>query len=104
MERGKKYYVSQINANAFKGTKAKTLTIGAYLTTLMTKPFSGSKVTKLTVKSKKLKKATVKGSLKGSKVKTIKVKVGKKNLNLKYKNKYKKIFTKKNCGKKVSVK
>ena len=46
----------------------------------------------------------VKGSLKGSKVKTVQVKVGSKKLNKKYVKKYKKIFTKKICGKKVKVK
>ncbi len=38
------------------------------------------------------------------KVNTVKVKVGKKKENKKYVKKYKKIFTKKNCGKKVTVK
>ncbi|MBQ9060128.1 MAG: hypothetical protein IJ128_03195 [Firmicutes bacterium] len=53
---GKSFAVTQIGAKAFKGTKT----------------------TKLTVKTKKLTKKSVKGSLKGSKVKTVKVKVGKK--------------------------
>ena len=79
---GKKFNVTGIQAGAFKGTKCKTLT----------------------VKTKKLTKASVKGSLKGSKIKTVKVKVGKKKTNKKYVKKYKKIFTKKNCGKKVLVK
>lgn len=63
----------------------------------------GAKVKTLTVKTKDLTKASVKGSLKGSKVKTVKVRVGKKKTNKKYIRKYKKIFTKKNCGKKVRV-
>ena len=54
-------------------------------------------------KSKKLKKSSVKGSLKGSKIKTVQVKVGKKKDNKKYVKKYKKIFTKKNAGKKVKI-
>ena len=74
--------VTKIAPNAFKGTKVKTLT----------------------VKSKALTKASVKNSLKGSKVKTVKVKVGSKKENKKYVKKYKKIFTKKNAGKKVTVK
>ena len=45
----------------------------------------------------------MKGSLKGSKVKKVKVRVGKKKLNKKYAKKYRKYFTKKNCGKKVKV-
>ena len=63
-----------------------------------------TKVTTLEIKSKKLKKAKVKKSLKGSKVKTVKVNVGKKKANKKFVKKYKKIFTKKNAGKKVRVK
>ena len=51
-----------------------------------------------------LEKASVKGSLKGSKVKTVQVKVGKEAVNKKYVKKYKKIFTRKNAGKKVKVK
>ena len=51
-----------------------------------------------------LTKANVKGSLKGSKVKTIKVKVGKAKTNKSYAKKYSKIFTKANAGKKVAVK
>ncbi|MBQ6500428.1 MAG: hypothetical protein IJI87_03440 [Mogibacterium sp.] len=74
--------VTKIAPNAFKGTKVKTLT----------------------VKSKALTKASVKNSLKGSKVKTVKVKVGSKKEKKKYVKKYKKIFTKKNAGKKVTVK
>ena len=37
-------------------------------------------------------------------MKTVQVKVGKKSLNKKYVKKYKKVFTKKNAGKKVKVK
>ena len=47
---------------------------------------------------------SVKGSLKGSKIRNVKVKVGKKSVNRKYVKKYKKYFTKKNAGRKVSVK
>lgn len=78
---GKVFDVTGINAKAFKGKKVRTLT----------------------VKTKGLTKASVKGSLKGSKVRTVKVKVGKKKENKKFVKKYKKIFTKKNAGKKVSV-
>jgi len=63
------------------------------------------KLTTLEVRTKKLTKKRVKKALKGSKVKTIKVKVAKKTkTNRKYVKKYKKIFTKKNAGKKVKVK
>ena len=57
----------------------------------------------LVVKTKKLKKKSVRGSLKGSNVKKVKVQVGSKKVNKKYVKKYKKIFTKKNAGKKVKV-
>ena len=62
------------------------------------------KVKTLEVKSKKLKKASVKGALKGSKITKIQVKIGKKAVNKKFVKKYKKFFTKKNAGKKVKVK
>ena len=64
----------------------------------------GSKATKLVVKTMKLGKAGVKKSLLGSKIKIVKVKVGKKAVNKKYIKRYRKIFTKKNAGKKVTVK
>lgn len=62
------------------------------------------KVKALVVKTKKLKKSSVKGALKGSKVKTIVVQVGGAKLNKKYVKKYKKLFTKKACGRKARVK
>ena len=78
---GKDYSVTGIGSEAFAGTSAK----------------------KVIVKTKALTKYTVVGSLEGSIVKVIKVSVGKKQ-NAKYVKKYKKIFTKKNAGKKVTVK
>ena len=72
---GKKYTVTKVAAKAFKGTKAKTLT----------------------VKATKLTKAGVKNALKGSKVTTVKVPKAKLA-------KYKKYFAKANSGKKVTVK
>lgn len=80
--RGKSFNVTGINSDAFRGTKVKTLT----------------------VRTKLLTKSSVRGSLKGSKVKTVKVKVGKKKENKKYVKKYKKFFTKKNAGRKAKVK
>ena len=56
------------------------------------------------MKTRLLTKASVKGALKGSQIKTIKVKVGNKKLNKKYAAKYKKFFTKKNAGGKAAVK
>lgn len=78
------------------GKKVKKISKGTF------KTFRG--VNTVEVKTKKLKKKGVKGALKGSSVKTIKVKVGNKKANKKFVKKYKKIFTKKNAGKKVRVK
>ena len=77
------------------GKKVKKIKKGAF------KKYKKAKT--LVVKTKKLKKSKVKKSLKGSKITKIKVKVGKKKVNKKYVKKYKKIFTKKNVGKKVKV-
>ena len=80
---GKTYKVSGIKSGTFKGAKAKTVV----------------------VKTANLTKKSVKGAFKGAKnVKTVKVKVGKAKANKKAVKKYKKIFTKKACGKKVTVK
>ena len=76
---GKMYQVCKIAAKALKGSKrARTLNI---------------KSTKLTAKG-------VRNSLKGSKIVTVKLSSGAK----KKKKLYKKIFAKKNCGKKVKIK
>ena len=95
-----------IGAQAFsKCTKLKKFTVGKNVKKIGAKNFSGSKKLKtLIIKSKKLKKAGIKNALKGSKIKTVKVKVGSKKVNKKFVKKYKKIFTKKVCGRKVKVK
>ena len=99
------YKVTAIGASAFKSAKVTKLTVGANVTKLGSKAFTKAKKLKtVTVKSKKLTKKSVKGSLKGSSVKTVKVNVGSKKLNKKYVKTYKKAFSKKNCGKKVTVK
>lgn len=63
-----------------------------------------AKVKTVTVKTKKLTKKSVKGFLKGSKVTTIKVNVGKAKADKAYAAKYQKVFAKANSGKKVVVK
>lgn len=98
---GKTYKVTAVGAKAFTGKKIRTVAIGANVNKLAKGAFSKSKAKTMILQTKKLKKKTVKGSLKGSKINTIKVKVGSKKLNKKYKKAYKKIFTKKNAGKKV---
>ena len=118
---GQTYVVTKVASGNAQGTvalkkakKARTVTVPAsvklpdgkiyQVTKINARAFAGTKATKVIVKTKKLKKSSVKGSLKGSKVKQIKVKVGNKKINKKYRAKYKKIFTKKNAGRKVKVK
>ena len=101
---GVTYNVTSVSANAFTAKMIRTVTIGKNVRVIEKNAFKGAKATKMIVKSKYLTKASVKGSLKGSKIKTVQVKVGKKKVNKKYVKKYKKIFTKKNAGKKVKVK
>ena len=101
---GEVYKVTEIGAKAFKGKKIRSVTIGKNVKKIKAKAFDGSKVTTVTLKTKLLKKAGVKGSLKRSAVKTVKVKVGSKSQNKTFITKYKKIFTKANAGKKVTVK
>ena len=101
---GAQYKVTQIDANAFKGSKIRTITIGKNVKVVKKNAFKGSPATKLIVKTKLLKKAKVKGCLKGSKIKTVQVKVGNKAANKKFVTNYKKIFTKANAGSKVTVK
>ena len=90
-----------IGTKAFAGcTKLKSFSISsAVLSKIGNSAFSGDKALK-TINIKKTTKLTKKGvkkSLKGSKVKTVKVKKSKVK-------KYKKIFKKKNSGRKVKVK
>ena len=101
---GRTLAVTRIAAKAFTGKKIRSVTVGANVAGIEKNAFKGSKTEKLVVRTRKLTKKSVKGSLKESKVKTVKVKVGNKKLNKKFVKKYKKIFTKKNAGKKVKVK
>lgn len=83
----------------------KTYTIGKNVIGYSKRAFAGSAYTTLVVKSKRLTKASMKGALKGSKVKTIRVKVSKKHkVNKKWARAYKKVFAKKACGKSVKLK
>ena len=93
--------VKTIGTKAFAGCKKlKSFTVSsAALSKIGPYTFSGDKNLKtISIKNTtKLTKKGVKKSLKGSKVKTVKVKKSKVR-------KYKRYFTKKNCGRKVKVK
>ncbi|MBQ6440843.1 MAG: hypothetical protein IJJ06_12150 [Mogibacterium sp.] len=101
---GKTFKVTKIMNVAFRGDKIRTVTLGKNIKAIDKDAFNGSPAKKIILKTKLLKKAKVKGCLTSSKVKTIQVKVStKKAENKKYVKKYKKYFTKKNAGKKVTV-
>ena len=99
---GRKYDVTIVAKRAFTSTTTKVV-VGKNVKTMQALAFAGSKTKTVYLKTKLLKKTSVKGCLRKSKVKTIKVTVGSKKLNKKYKNRYKKVFTKKIAGRKVTV-
>lgn len=101
---GKTYNVTAVGAKAFTAKKIRQVTVGANVKKLAKNAFTSSKATKVILKTKLLKKKTVKGCLKKSKVTTVQVKIGSKSVNKKYVKTYKKYFTKKNAGKSVKVK
>ena len=116
--KGSEYEITSDSADSktaelVKARNAKSITIPASVklgddsyavTGIRAKAFSKAKKVKTVyVKTKKLTKASVKGSLKSCKVKKIKVRVGKKKTNKKYAKKYRKYFAKKNSGRKVKV-
>ena len=98
--------VTAIAPKAFNGHKRLTsLTVGANVAKIGKSAFKGCKKLKaLTLKTKLLTtKASVKGSLAGSKVRTVKVSVGSKSANAKTRAAYKKSFGK-SAGRSVKVK
>ena len=104
---GKSYQVVAIAAKSFKSAKKslKTVVIGKNISRIGKGAFAGcSKLKKVVVKTKKLTKKRVKGSLKNSGAKVVQVKIGKAKVNKTWAKKYDAIFTKRNCGKKVAVK
>ena len=100
------YKVTRISAKAFNGySKTTKVTIGTNVDTIKAKAFYGAKKLKtLVIKTKKLKKANVKNSLKSSKVTDITISIGSSKVNKTYIKSYKKIFTKTNAGKAVTLK
>ena len=97
------YTVIEIGTKAFNGSKAVTVTVSENIMIIRPGAFKKSKVKKLIIKSRKLTKKAVKGSLKSSKVKKLTINTGNKKLRKKYLKKYKKIFTSKNAGRKVKL-
>lgn len=89
------------------GSKAYVtkIVIGKNAKKISSSAFKGySKVKTIEVRTRKLTKKSVKKSLKGSKITVVKVNVGNTKADRNYVKKYKKIFTKKIAGKKVTVK
>lgn len=105
LNKAKKITAADVKKALGKHTSTvKTVTLGKKVKGIGKKAFKGTKITKLVLKTKKLKKKSVKKALSGSKIKTVQVEIGSKKTNKKYIAKYKKLFTKKACGKSVKVK
>ena len=100
---GRTCKVVQIDSRALTGSKIRTVTVGKNVKTMKVRAFAGSKATTVVLKTSLLKKASVKGSFKSSKVKTVSVKPGSKAKNKKVRTKYKKFFTKAVLGRKVKL-
>ena len=101
---GKTLKVVQSDAKALTGSKIRSVTVGANVKTLKKNAFAGSKATAVVLKTKLLKKNTVKGCFTSSKVKTVQVKVGTAAQNKRTRTAYKKFFTKSVLGKAVTLK
>ena len=100
-------------ARLVKAKNAKSVTIPSMIkykgvhycvTGIQPNAFKSSNATKVTIKTIKFSKSSVRSCMAGSKVKTVKVKAENKKLSKSIAKKYKKFFTKGNCGKKVKVK
>lgn len=99
---GVSYTVNSIASNAFnKSRNVQKIVIGSKVKIISQNSFKGAKrLRTLVIKSTKLTKKGVRNSLKGSKIVSIKFCGGaRKKMKL-----YKKIFAKKNSGKKVKIK
>ena len=100
---GETYKVTQVEAKAFKGSKVTKVIVGKNVKVLKPNAFAGSKATKVTLKTKNLRKSTIKSCMKSSKVKTVQVKVGTKKENKKILKAYKKFFKKSVLGRSVKL-
>lgn len=85
------------------GGNADTLVLGKKVKKISKGALAGTGIKTLIVTTKKLTKKSVKGSLRKSGVTTVRVRTGKAAVNKKYAKKYSRIFTKKNAGRKVTV-
>lgn len=97
------FKVVQVEANSLKAAKIDNVTVGKNVKTLKKNAFTGSKVIKVVLKTKNLKKSQIKGCMSGSKVKKVYVKVGTKAQNKKVLKSYKKFFRKSVIGRKVKI-
>lgn len=97
------FKVVQVEANSLKAAKIDNVTVGKNVKTLKKNAFAGSKVIKVVLKTKNLKKSQIKGCMSGSKVKKVYVKVGTKAQNKKVLKSYKKFFRKSVIGRKVKI-
>lgn len=95
--------VSKVKKRSAKGSR--TYVIRKNVVGYSKGAFKGSGYTRVIVKSKRLTRRTMKGAFKGSKIKTARIAVSKKrSINKKWAKRYKKVFAKKCCGKKVKIK
>ena len=94
------YTVTRIAKNAFKGTVATRVNLPSTVKKIDANAFNGSKAKTLTIKiaSKSLKKATVRGMLKGAKATKVTILVPRAKLAA-----YKKFMTKANLGGKAKI-
>lgn len=105
--------VKKLTAKALNKAVKKAESDAAHVTTVVLGPkvqgiskraFAGyGKVTVLKTQTRSLSAKSVKGSLTGSGVTTVQIDLGSAKANTSYAKKYKKVFKKKVCGKKVKI-
>ena len=100
---GRTYKVTVVGKKAFRDRKIRKVIIGKNVKKLAAYAFAKSGCRTVILKTKLLKKASVKKCLKSSKVRKILVRAGNARTNRRVKKKYKKIFTRKNTGRKIKI-
>lgn len=102
---GRSYKVTAVLTQTMrKSKKARKLVVGKNVKAIEKNALKGTKVKTVVLKTKLLTAKATRGFLKGSRVLTVKVSVGGKKANAKWAKKYKRVLSKKSCGKKVAVK